>query len=88
MKPGRVIRVDYEYVRKGTANLFMFVQPLGGWRHVKVTERRTKEDFAQCLVDLVDVHFPHADRIKLVLDNLNTHSPAGVYEVLSPEEAR
>lgn len=88
MKVGQPLRVDYEYVRKGTANLFMFVQPLGGWRHVKVTKRKTKEDFAMCLIDLVNVHFPNVEKIKLVLDNLNTHSPANVYEILPPGEAR
>lgn len=88
MQPSQPLRVDYEYMRRGTANLFMFVQPRGGWRHVKVTKRRTKEDFALCLVELVYNHFPHADKIRLVLDNLNTHSPANVYEILPPEEAR
>jgi transposase len=88
MHPGQPLRVDYEYVRKGTANLFMFLQPRGGWRHVKVTKQRKNEDFALCLVELVNNHFPDAERIRLVLDNLNTHSPARVYGILPPEEAR
>jgi hypothetical protein len=86
--PGRPVRYDYEYQRNGTANLFMMVQPLAGWRHVKVTERRTAADFAQCMHDLVDVHFPEAQVITVVLDNLNTHTPAALYEVFPPEEAR
>lgn len=88
MLPGQPLRVDYEYKRMGTVNLFMFVQPRGGWRHVKITTRRTKLDFALCLKELVLDYFPNADRIRLVLDNLNTHSPATVYEILPPSEAR
>jgi hypothetical protein len=75
MKPGKVARQDYEYQRNGTCNLFMFFQPLAGWRHTKVTSRRTKEDFAECMRELVDMHFPYAEKIRVVLDNLNTHSP-------------
>ncbi len=86
--PGRTARYDYEYERHGVANLFMFFAPLGGWRHVKVTERRTKRDWADAVRDLVDVHFPHADGIVLVLDNLNTHTPAALYETFEPVEAR
>lgn len=81
-------RIDYEYKRNGTCNLFVAVQPKGGWRHVVVTERRTKIDFAQQLKALADVHFPEADVIRLVLDNLNTHTPGSLYEAFSPEEAR
>ena len=88
IKPGQRLRVDYEYERKGTANLFMFVQPLDGWRHVKVTQRRTKNDFAACMIDLATIHFPDAEKIRVVLDNLNTHSPATLYEYLPPHEAR
>jgi DDE superfamily endonuclease len=87
-QPGRPLRYDYEYRREGTCNLFMFVQPTVGWRQVKVTERRTKPDFAQCMKDLVDVHFPQADVIRVVLDNLNTHTPAALYEAFEPAEAR
>ena len=85
---GRVERYDYEYERNGTANLFMLFAPLEGWRHVKVTERRTKLDFAEVIRELVDVHFPAADKIVLVLDNLNTHKPAALYDAFVPAEAR
>ena len=87
-KPGQPERYDYEYKRNGTRNLFMFFEPLGGWRHVKVTERRTKLDFAACMRDLVDDFFPDADKIVLVLDNLNTHTPASLYEAFEPAEAK
>jgi hypothetical protein len=86
--PRQPVRYDYEYRREGTCNLFMFVQPLGGWRHVKVTDRRTAQDFAQCMKDLVDSHFPQARLISVVLDNLNTHTPAALYETFTPAEAR
>jgi hypothetical protein len=88
VKPGRAARYDYEYRREGTCNLFVFVQPHTGWRHVKVTERRTKQDFAQCMKDLVDVHFPEAKVVRVVLDQLNTHTPAALYEAFEPDEAR
>ena len=88
LQPGKPARYDYEYRRMGSCNLFMFFQPRGGWRHVKVTERRTKQDFAHCMQDLVDFHFPQAEVIRVVLDNLNTHTPAALYETLAPEEAR
>jgi hypothetical protein len=86
--PGRQRRVDYEYQRNGTANLFMLVQPLAGWREVTVTERRTGRDFAEQMRRLVDEHFPTATRIRVVLDNLNTHTPATLYETFVPAEAR
>jgi DDE superfamily endonuclease len=82
------VRYDYEYRREGTCNLFMFLQPLGGWRHVKVTDCRTAQDFAHCMKDLVDSHFPQAALISVVLDNLNTHTPAALYETFAPAEAR
>ncbi len=85
--PGRPRRYDYEYRREGTCNLFMCVEPLGGWRHVEVTDRRTAQDFAQCIKDLVDVHFPEATLISVILDNLNTHSPAALYATFPPAEA-
>ena len=88
MEPGHPQRIDYEYERKGTVNLFLCFQPLTGWRHVEVTQRRTKADFAQQMKALVDVHFPHARLIHVVLDNLNTHTFASLYEAFSPEEAR
>jgi hypothetical protein len=87
-KPGQARRYDYEYQRQGNANLFVMCQPLADWREVKVTERRTKIDFAHCMQDLVDVHFPDADVIRVVLDNLNTHTPGALYEAFEPQEAR
>ncbi len=88
VQPGRAARYDYEYERKGTCNLFMLFQPGAGWRHAKVTEQRTKTDFAQVMRELVDVHFPHAEKIRVVLDNLNTHTPASLYGAFPPAEAR
>lgn len=87
-QPGEVAKYDYEYERNGTSNLFMFFAPLESWRHVKVTDRRTMVDFAHCMRDLVDVHFPDAEKIVLVMDNLNTHKFASLYEAFRPEEAR
>ena len=86
--PDRPERRDYEYVRQGTANLFVLVEPLAGWRHVAVTARRTKADYAEQLRYLADVVYPHADYIRLVQDNLNTHALAALYEVFAPAEAR
>ena len=80
--------MDYEYERHGTANLFVMCQPLAGWREVKVTEVRKKVDFAHCMRDLVDVHFPKAAVIRVVLDNLNIHTPGSLYEAFEPAEAR
>ena len=88
MTTGKAKRYDYEYKRQGAANLFVMCQPLVGWREVKATERRTKFDFAQCMKELVDVHFPDAQVIRVVLDNLNTHTPASLYEAFDPAEAR
>lgn len=87
-KPGQVARYDYEYERNGTRNLFLFFEPLAGWRHIKVTERRTKRDWALCMKQLVDEFYPDAERIRVVLDNLNTHTPAALYETFAPAEAR
>jgi len=87
-KPGRQARYDYEYQRAGTCNLFLFVQPERSWRHVEVTDRRTKQDFAQQMKYLVDVRFPEAEVIRVVLDQLNTHTPAALYEAFAPAEAR
>lgn len=87
-QPGRPRLEDYEYVRNGTCNFFVFCQPLAGWRHVIVTERRTKRDWALAVRDLVDVQFPEARRIRLVMDNLNTHTGAALYDTFSPAEAR
>jgi DDE superfamily endonuclease len=87
-QPGKPKRYDYEYDRNGVSNLFMIFAPLEGWRHVKVTDRRTNVDWAHCLKEVVDVHFPEADQIVLVSDNLNTHKPAALDEAFAPEEAR
>ena len=86
--PGRPARIDYEYERHGVRNLFLFVEPLAGRRHIQVTERRTKQDWAHAIRDLVDVHYPDAERIVRVLDNLNTHVGAALYETFPPAEAR
>jgi hypothetical protein len=88
MQPGRSTRIDYEYQRNGTANLFMMFAPLEGWRHVKVTDRRTAIDYAQILKDLADVHFAKAETIVLVQDNLNTHAAASLYQAFPAAEAR
>lgn len=87
-EPGKPMRVDYEYERQGTANIFLFVEPLGNWRQVAVTERRTGVDWAHQIRELVDVHYPQAKRIRLVMDNLNTHRIASLYEAFEPAEAR
>ena len=87
-KPGRNQRMDYEYERNGTANLFMRFEPLAGRRRVKVTEQRTKVDFAHAIRDMVDEDYSEAEVIVLVMDNLNTHKPASLYEAFEPAEAR
>jgi hypothetical protein len=86
--PGRPAREDSEYVRNGVANLFMVFEPLGGKRKVKVTERRTKLDWAECVREVVDGMYPQAQKVVLVMDNLNTHSPASLYEAFEPAEAK
>jgi hypothetical protein len=86
--PGQPARYDYEYVREGVANLFIFFEPLAGWREVKVTAQRTRVDWAKAVRELVDVHYPQAEKIVLVLDNLNTHSIGSLYEAFPPAEAR
>ncbi len=88
MRPGLPARVDYEYARNGVANLFMMFAPLEGWRHVKVTDRRTAVDYAHVLKDLADVHFAQAETIVLIQDNLNTHAAASLYEAFPAAEAR
>lgn len=88
MEPGQPLRQDYEYERRGTANLFMLFEPLAGRRRVKVTDRRTKDDFAQLLAEISDVHYPDAEKIVLVMDNLNTHKLSVLYAVFPPTEAR
>ena len=86
--PGTPARHDPEYVRAGVCNLFLLSEPLRGWRHVTVSERRTRQDFAHVIRDLVDGHYPHAERIVLVMDQLNTHSPASLYQTFPPAEAK
>lgn len=88
MASGRPARVDYEYRRQGPANLFLCFEPLAGWRHVEVTAHRTNQDFAEQMRALVDVHYPEAPVIAVVLDNLSTHSPAALYQTFPPAEAR
>ena len=88
MEPGKPQRQDYEYERGGVVNLFLFCEPLQGRRWVDVTERRTKKDWAHRIKELVDERYPKAERIVLVMDNLNTHSPASLYEAFDPAEAR
>jgi len=87
-KPGQPALYDYEYQRNGTRNLFMFCEPQAGWRHIAVTEHRTMEDFAHHMPWLVEERYPEVERIRGVLDNLNTHKPASLYETFAPAEAR
>jgi hypothetical protein len=86
--PGRPARQDYEYERRGVCNLFMVTEPLRNWRDVTVSARRTRIDWAHCVKELLEVHYPDADRVVLVQDNLNTHTPASLYEAFPPEEAK
>jgi len=88
LQPGEVARQDYEYERNGVSALFLMLAPLQGWRHVEVRNQRRRLEWAQCLKDLADVHFPEAEKIVLVMDHLNTHGPASFYEAFDPEEAR
>lgn len=85
--PGQPERYDYEYRRNGTVNLFVFLDAHKAWRHVKVTDQRTARDFAMCMRDLADIHYPDAERIRVVLDNLSTHTPGALYETFPAEEA-
>ena len=85
---GKPARYDYEYERNGTANIFLFTEPLAGWRRVDVTERRTRVDWARQIREVLDVYYPDAKRVRLVMDNLNTHKTASLYEAFPPEEAR
>ena len=87
-EPGQPERVDYEYERCGTANLFLTCEPLAGHRHVTVTEQRTAVDFAKAVRDLLEVRYPQAERVVLVMDNLNTHKPAALYQAFEPAVAR
>jgi hypothetical protein len=87
-RPGVPVRVDYEYERKGVCHQLLMCEPLRGWRHVRVSARRTRKDYALCVRELVDLHYPQATKIRLVQDNLNTHDGASLYEAFRPEEAR
>jgi hypothetical protein len=87
-RPRRPTRIDYEYERKGICHQLMMCEPLRGWRHVQVSERRTRRDYAECVRELVDRHYPKAKQIRLVQDNLNTHAGTSLYEAFPPAEAR
>jgi DDE superfamily endonuclease len=87
-RPGRVRRIDYEYERKGTCNLFLFFEPLRGWRHVWVTEQRRKVEWARCVKQLLEEYYPTAKRVRLVCDNLNTHTGGALYEAFPAAEAK
>jgi hypothetical protein len=86
--PGQPARHDPEYVRGGVTNVFLVTEPLRGWRQVLVSDRRTRIDFAACIKALADIHYPTAERIVLVMDQLNTHSPASLYDAFPPAEAK
>lgn len=88
MKPGKPMRQDSEYKRNGTCSIFLFTEPLAGWRHVAAHERRTRIDWAEEIKELLEVHYPDALKVRLVMDNLNTHSIASLYEAFEPETAR
>ena len=88
MEPGKPERFDSHYRRQGVCNLFLCCEPLRGWRHITVTARRTKIDFAELIRQLVDVHYPQAEKIVLVMDNLNTHTPGSLYDAFAPSEAK
>lgn len=88
VEPGQPARYDYEYERHGVCNLFMISEPLRGWRHVEVTDRRTAIDYAEQMKYLVDECYPHAIKIRLVHDQLNTHVPASLYKAFEPSEAK
>ncbi len=87
VQPGHVQRVDYEYEREGVADLFMFFEPLSGKRYVQVTEHRTRKEWAETMKTLADEIYPQAEKIVIVMDNLNTHSPVSFYQTFEPEEA-
>lgn len=86
--PGRPARVDHEYVRNGVAQIFLEVEPLAGRRHLRVTDRRTAQDWALWIKSMLDERYPEAIKVRLVLDNLNTHTPASLYRAFEPKEAR
>jgi len=88
MKPGQALREDYEYIRQGTCSIFMFTEPLKGWRNASVSGRRTKKDWAKQIEELLTVHYPDAPKVCCVMDNLNTHGISSLYEAFPPEKAR
>ena len=88
LQPGQPARYDTEYRRNGVSNLFLFFEPLAGWRHLTVTDTRTAVDWAHQIKHLLDVCYPDADAVRLVMDNLNTHTPASLYKAFEPAEAR
>jgi hypothetical protein len=87
-EPGRAARYDYEYERRGMVNIFAIFEPKAGWRHLELSERRTAVDFARAMRRLAEEHYPEAEKVRVVLDNLNTHTPASLYKAFEPEEAR
>ena len=87
LKPGKAAKEDYQYTRCGVCNIFIFTEPLRGWRHVHVSERRTKVDWALHIQELLDVHYPNAKKVRLVMDNLNTHNISSLYETFQPKVA-
>jgi len=88
MSQGNIGKQDYEYVRQGTCSIFMFTEPLAAWRHVHASKRRTKQDWAERIRELLEVYYPEAQKIRLVMDNLNTHTIASLYEAFSPDIAQ
>lgn len=88
MQPGQVLRYDNEYERKGVCNLFVFFEPLRGWRHLGVTDQRRKVEWAECVKELLDGHFAKAEKVVLVCDNLNTHTGGALYEAFCASEAK
>ena len=88
MKPGDIKRYDSEYIRNGTCSIFIFTEPLKSWRNVSVSERRTRKDWARCVRELLEVHYPKAQKVCLVMDNLNTHTISSLYEAFPPDIAR
>lgn len=87
MKPGKSQKQDYEYIRNGTCSIFIFTEPLAGWRHVCAKEHRTKVDWASQIKELLEVHYPTAEKVRLVMDNLNTHTIGSLYEAFTPAQA-
>jgi transposase len=87
-KKGKIQKYDYEYSRMGVCNIFMINEPLKGKRYVKITERRTKKDWAVLIKEIADTHYRKADKITLIMDNLNTHKPGSLYDVFEPSEAK